>query len=203
MSYATELYEKDVTADPISQFARWFEDAKTAGLVDHTAMTVATVTPEGKPAARILLLKEFDENGFVFYTNYESRKARELAQNPYASLLFFWDKLARQVRIEGKTEKVSAAESDEYFAIRPRESQLGAWASAQSQVLNSRAEFEAKLQAVTEKYAGQVVPRPPHWGGYRLKPEAVEFWQGRANRLHDRLVYRAQGAGWHLERLSP
>ncbi len=203
MTYTTELYENDVTADPISQFARWFEDAKTAGLVDHTAMTVATVSPEGKPAARILLLKDFDENGFVFYTNYESRKGQELCHNSHASLLFFWDKLARQIRIEGTTEKVSAAESDEYFAIRPRESQLGAWTSAQSQVLSSRAEFEAKLQAITEKYAGQTVPRPPHWGGYRLKPELVEFWQGRASRLHDRLLYRAQGAGWHLERLSP
>lgn len=203
MSYATELYEHDVTAEPINQFARWFEDAKTAGLVDHTAMNLNTVTPDGKPDARIVLLKEFDAQGFVFYTNYESRKGLELVANTHACLLFFWDKLARQVRIEGVTEKVTAAESDEYFAIRPRESQLGAWASAQSQVLSSRAEFEAKLQAVTTLYEGKTVPRPPHWGGYRLKPEVVEFWQGRASRLHDRLVYRAAGAGWHLERLSP
>jgi len=193
----------DVDPDPIRQFHTWFAQALDAKLPEPNAMTVATVDAEGRPAARILLIKGVDERGFVFFTNYESRKGRELAANPHASLLFHWIELERQVRIEGKVEKTSAAESDAYFASRPPGSRIGAWASAQSEVIASRAALEARERECREKY-GENPPRPPHWGGYRLAPDRIEFWQGRPSRLHDRIRYtRAGGSDWRIDRLSP
>lgn len=166
-------------------------------------MTLATASSDGAPAARTVLLKSFDEHGFVFFTNYQSRKSRELEANPRATLLFFWSTLERQVRIEGSVEQVSAEESDDYFGTRPRGSQLGAWASAQSREIDSREALERDLAEVTARFEGREVTRPPHWGGWRVVPSAVEFWQGRANRLHDRLVYRRRGDAWTIVRLAP
>jgi len=198
------LNEKQVPARPLPLFDRWFREALKARLLDANAVTVATLTPAGRPAARTVLLKGVDRRGFVFFTNYESQKGRELVLKPYASLLFFWKELGRQVRVDGKTAKVSAAESDAYFKTRPLGSQLGAWASDQSQVIPNRDFLERRMKAFEEKFKGRPVPRPPHWGGFRLIPDLIEFWQGRPNRLHDRLRYRlAQGGKWKIERLSP
>ena len=202
--YAREtLDENSVARDPILQFSRWFQEALNSGFAEPNAMALATADADGRPSARIVLLKGFDERGFAFYTNYESRKGRELAENPRAALLFHWVELERQARIEGRVEKVSAEESDEYYASRPTGSRLGAWASAQSSVLAHREELEAKLAEIAARY-GETPPRPPHWGGYRLVPDVLELWQGRSSRLHDRVRYRREGPGWwNIERLSP
>jgi pyridoxamine 5'-phosphate oxidase len=198
------LNEPDVDADPIRQFAVWFEQALAAQVPDPNAMTLATVGAEGRPSARIVLLKVFDEAGFTFHTNYDSRKGRELAANPHAALVFFWPELERQVRVEGVVRRLSDAESDAYFQSRPFGSRLSAWASRQSAPVADRAAMERELEETARKYDGRDVPRPPFWGGLRLWPEAVEFWQGRPNRLHDRLRYRrVPPAEWRMERLSP
>lgn len=195
------LLESDAAASPVDQFARWFEQALSAQVPEPNAMTLATADAQGRPSARIVLLKGYDEQGFVFYTNYASRKGRDLAEQPWASLLFFWQPLERQVRIEGPVERVPAEESDAYFHSRPLGSRIGAWASNQSQPV-SREELEAREAEFSARF-GDTPPRPDHWGGYRIRPERVEFWQGRPSRLHDRLSYERQGDGWRITRLSP
>ncbi len=201
-------YERDAldetasAADPVQQFEHWFGQALKADLPEPNAMTLATVGVDGRPSTRVVLIKGFDARGFVWYSNYESRKGVELAANPYAALQFHWVELERVVRIEGRVERVGADESDAYFASRPLDSRLGAWASPQSQVIGSR----AVLVAAAAKYGAMYAlnpPRPPHWGGYRLQPERFEFWQGRKSRLHDRLRYRMDGGAWVRERLAP
>ena len=196
------LDEQGVDPDPFRQFARWFDEAVAAAVPEPNAMTVASADATGRPAARILLLKGVDERGFVFYTNYGSRKGRELAPGGYAALLFFWVELERQVRVEGVVEHVSAEESDAYFAMRPRASQLGAWASPQSTAIADRAWLEAQYAACEARY-GSVVPRPAHWGGMRVIPDRFEFWQGRPSRLHDRLEWLRAAGGWTIRRLAP
>lgn len=198
------LSESDVDADPFKQFQAWFSDALAAPLIEPNAMVLATATKDGRPSARAVLLKGFDERGFVFYTNYESRKGQELAENPWAALVFLWEELERQIRIEGQVEKCSAEESDAYFRSRPLGSRLSATLSHQSQVISSREVLERRLEELMVENANGDVPRPPFWGGYRLSPTSIEFWQGRPNRLHDRLRYRLLNDGsWLIERLSP
>jgi pyridoxamine 5'-phosphate oxidase len=197
------LKESDAEADPVEQFRRWFDEALAANLHEPNAMTLATATPDGRPSARVVLLKGFDERGFVFYTNYEGRKARELETNPYCALVFYWGELERQVRVEGRASRVPDEESDAYFEGRPRGSQLGAWASEQSRPVRDRRTLEARLRELEAGYEGREVPRPPFWGGYRVEPETMEFWQGRENRLHDRLRYRRSDGLWRRERLQP
>ena len=198
------LVETDVDPNPFKQFKKWFDQALAAQLPEPNAMTLATISQDGKPRARIVLLKNFNEQGFVFYTNYNSQKGQELAKNPWAALIFWWAELERQVRIEGSVEKVAESESDEYFYSRPVGSQLGAWASQQSQVIDNRDVLEHRLQELEEIYQNQNIPRPTHWGGYRIVPQAIEFWQGRTNRLHDRLYYSLlEDHTWVIKRLSP
>ena len=198
-----DLSETDVDADPLKQFEVWFNDALTANVVEPNAMILATATRDGKPSARTVLLKGFDERGFVFYTNYESRKGQELTENPWAAAVFLWKEIQRQVRLEGSIEKCSAEESDRYFRSRPLGSQLGACVSRQSEVISSREMLESRLEELRRENAHRDVARPPYWGGYRLSPMSIEFWQGRPNRLHDRLRYRLQDGSWVIERLSP
>lgn len=197
------LLEAELHADPIEQFRAWMKDALAAGLREPNAMTLATCTPDGRPSARIVLLKGVSADGFAFFTSYVGRKAGELDGNPRAALCFWWADLERQVRVEGTVERLSAAESDEYFRSRPRGSQIGAWASVQSAVLSDRHVLETRWAELEAKFEGGDVPRPEGWGGYRVRPESIEFWQGRLNRLHDRLRYRKEGGGWVIERLSP
>ncbi|MFB6395000.1 pyridoxamine 5'-phosphate oxidase [Polymorphospora lycopeni] len=204
--YAAEtgLSRADLAADWHTQFARWFADAVAYGLPEPNAMVVATADPAARPSARTVLLKAYDAAGLVFYTNYESRKGVEALANPYASLLFPWFAMQRQVIVCGRVEPVARAETEEYFAARPRGSQLGAWASPQSRVLADRAELDAGYAAVADRFGAGPVPPPPHWGGLRVVPDSVEFWQGRASRLHDRLRYRrTEGGSWTVERLAP
>ena len=201
---ARGLRRDDLDPDPIKQFSTWFTAAAEAGIRDVNAMSLATATPEGRPFVRIVLLKGFDQDGFVFFTNYESQKGEQLEKNPHAAIDFYWIELDRQIRISGPAEKTSRAESERYFHSRPAASQLGAWASKQSQPLDGRRILEARLAEMTERFAGQTIPLPPHWGGYRVRPEMMEFWQGRPNRLHDRFRYNRQADGvWTIERLAP
>jgi pyridoxamine 5'-phosphate oxidase len=198
------LREEEIDTNPFSLFTSWLTEAIEAGLHEPNAMTLATADTRGRPSARMVLLKGFDEQGFCFYTNYESRKGRELAENPWASLVFWWGRLERQIRIDGQVEKVSAEESDLYYASRPVGSRLGAWISAQSRVIPNRDVLEARLQQLQTEFAATEPPRPPYWGGYRLIPTAIEFWQGGPHRLHDRLLYtHTQHNTWTIERLSP
>ncbi len=197
------LREADVSPDPIEQFRKWFDEVLAAGLHEPNAMTLATATPSGCPSARVVLLKGFDARGFVFYTNYEGRKSRELEENPYCALVFYWGELERQVRVEGRASRVSAEDSDAYYRSRPRGSRLGAWASEQSRPVGGREALEGRLWELESEYEGREVPRPAFWGGYRVEPWEIEFWQGRENRLHDRLVYRRSDEGWKIERLQP
>lgn len=197
------LDEADLAADPFTQFGLWLEQAIAADPQDPTAMTLATADRQGRPSARVVLLKGFDERGFVFYTNYDSRKGRELAANPWAALSFFWAPLHRQVRIEGTVEKIAAAESDVYYASRPLGSRLGAWASPQSRPIADRAELERALAEVAARHEQGELPRPEFWGGYRLRPETIEFWQGRPSRLHDRILFQRGPGGWQRQRLAP
>jgi len=197
------LHEQDADRNPLALFGQWFEDARRAGISLPESMCVATATPDGVPTARMMLLKGYDERGFRFFTNYESRKGHILDQNPAVALVFHWVVLQRQVRIEGNAEKVSAEESGAYFQSRPYGSQLGAWASRQSEPLADRAELERRFKELKAKYKEGVVPLPPFWGGYRVKPDRIEFWQGRADRLHDRLAYTRDGEKWSMVRLAP
>lgn len=198
------LDESEVNSNPVAQFECWFKEAIQAEVLNPNAMMLSTATRDAKPSARVVLLKSFNEKGFEFYTNYLSKKAANISENPYVALTFFWDELERQVRIEGTIEKLSSTESDHYFSQRPEGSKLGAWSSVQSSVISSRKQLEKKFNAVTAKFANAPIPRPDYWGGYNVKPLYFEFWQGRANRMHDRIVYLLnENRNWKIERLEP
>jgi pyridoxamine 5'-phosphate oxidase len=197
------LDQQDILQSPIKQFKKWFGESLSAQVIEPNAMFLSTISQEGYPQGRIVLLKELDDHGFTFYTNYNSHKGADLSVHPLAALTFWWAELERQVRIVGKVEKVSEAESDAYFSIRPRGSQLGAWVSSQSNVIENREVLTDKLAKFEKQFGDQLVPRPPHWGGYRVIPQEIEFWQGRPSRLHDRIRYQYQNNEWKIERLSP
>jgi pyridoxamine 5'-phosphate oxidase len=199
----TGLERADLAEDPITQFTRWFADASNAGLEEPHAMMLATTAPDRRPNARLVLLRGVDERGFVWFTNRHSQKGRELEVTPFATLVFAWIPLHRQIRVDGEVSIIDDAESDEYFASRPRAAQVGAWASQQSEVLEDRATLEAAVRAIEQRFGEGEITRPPHWGGYRLAHETLEVWQGRANRLHDRFRYRPEAGGWLIERLWP
>lgn len=198
-----QLDESEVDKNPFVQFGLWFDDAVKAEVNEPNAMILSTVSSEGRPASRVVLLKGFDENGFTFFTNYKSRKALHIETNPFASLLFFWPELERQIRIEGEIIKVSPEESDEYFNSRPEGSKIGAWVSPQSSVIKSRGFLESIKMLIEDKFANRPISRPPNWGGFRLNPNLIEFWQGRPNRLHDRVQYSLSNGNWKIERLAP
>lgn len=200
---ANSLDERDALPNPFDMFEKWFEEALKAGLHEPNAMTLATANLEARPSARIVLLKGFDSTGFVFYTNYHSKKGLEMSQNPQASLLFYWGELERQIRINGTIARVSDPESSAYFHSRPRASQLGAWASPQSQIITDRSLLDENWKKLDEEYAHRELPKPDHWGGFRLHPQDFEFWQGRPSRLHDRLAYHLEGKTWVIDRLAP
>lgn len=198
-----ELHEADALPDPIQQFGKWFEDARAAGIIEPTVMTLATADATGRPAARIVLLKGFDARGFAFYTNKLSQKGKDLRENPRACLVFFWEALERQVRIDGSVVDVSREEAEQYYHSRPVNSQIGAWVSNQSSIISSRDDLNQREVEMHKKFDGQTVPMPDYWGGYRVIPEVIEFWQGRPSRLHDRLCYRLTEQRWNIERLAP
>jgi pyridoxamine 5'-phosphate oxidase len=197
------LDRHDLLDDPTDQFLRWLTDAETAGIVLPNAVALATADPDSRPSVRHVLLRVVDERGFVFYTNHESRKGRQLAENPHAAIVVFWRELDRQISVAGLVERIAEDESDAYFATRPRGAQIGAWASPQGAVLEDRAELERRVAEAEARFADADVPRPPHWGGYRLVPDSFEFWQGREFRLHDRFQYEREPTGWRVERLAP
>jgi len=199
----SELTERVAPADPLVLFRRWMKAALAAGLHEPTAMTLATADARGRPSARLVLLKGCDERGFAFFTNYASRKARELEANPHGALALWWPSLEKQVRVTGRVRRVSEAESDAYFTLRPRGAQLGAWASPQSRVIPDRGALRRRLARFAARWEGREIPRPPHWGGFRLVPRVIEFWQGRPDRLHDRLRFTRRGTAWRRERLAP
>lgn len=209
VAHLREEYDKDtleihdLNTDPIAQFEYWFDEAVQANIPEPHAFTICTVNSQGQPSARVVLLRNATQAGFSFFTNYHSRKGHDVEVNPHVSASFFWQALQRQVRVEGIITKLTEQENDEYFASRPRESQIGAWASNQSEELQSREELEQRVADLIKQYEGQTVPRPPHWGGYRIKPTAVEFWQGRPSRLHDRFLYTLDGKKWSIKRLNP
>lgn len=196
------LTEKNISKNPLTQFAKWFDEASHSKFIHPNAMMLATSSKKGKPSARIVLLKSFDESGFIFFTNYKSKKGKDLKENPFASLLFYWDVLEKQVRIEGKISKLNREESEAYFSTRPFNSRIGAWASEQSSVIKDRKILEREFEKYLAKFKTDV-PLPQYWGGYKLKPNYFEFWQGRKNRLHDRISYTKQKKGWKIERLAP
>jgi len=201
--FAEELDERVIDRDPINQFKRWFDDAIASGMKLPEAMTLATATRDGRPSARVVLLKDVDNEGFVFFTNYRSAKARDLEANPQAALVFYWSQFDRQVRVEGTVERVSAEESRTYFKTRPRESQIGAWASPQSDIIENRELLETRVAELEQLYGDGEIECPEHWGGYRVKPTRIEFWKGRLGRLHDRIVYERAGTQWNINRLAP
>jgi pyridoxamine 5'-phosphate oxidase len=197
------LVESEVAKTPFAQFSIWWEEAVQSAIVEVNAMALSTVSPEGRPSSRIVLLKGYNEEGFVFFTNYTSDKGRQIENNQYVSLLFFWKELERQVRIEGAASQVAEEESDAYFDSRPVGSRLGAWASPQSQKIADREILDKELEKITAQFSEQQIPRPPHWGGYRVKPTKIEFWQGRSSRLHDRILYELTDEQWQISRLAP
>lgn len=198
-----ELYEKDLTSDPLEMFGRWLQEAVNAGISEPNAMTLATASVEGRPSARVVLLKEVNTQGFVFYTNYLSRKGHELLLNPHVALVFDWHEMERQVRIEGSAERVTAEESDAYFNSRPENAKIGAWTSPQSKIVKDRIALDELLKVTEQKFANKTIHRPDHWGGFLIRPTVVEFWQGRPNRLHDRIACYKTEEGWSMHRLAP